>query len=393
MQIVYANEAVPVTFNKAIFLAGPTPRSKRAASWRPEALRLLEGESYDGVVFVPEYRDGKHKSTYIDQVEWEDECLNLADCVLFWVPRELKKMPALTTNTEWGVWQNSGKAVFGAPPEAVKVRYQQHYAEKLRVPNFSTLEETVQAALKLVGEGVWRAGGEREVPLYIWRTPHFQNWYSAQLRAGNRLDGARVEWTFRVGPNKDRIYLWALHVNVYVRSEQRNKVNEVVIARPDISTIVMYRRGDELDDSDIVLIREFRSPAATDDGFVWEVPGGSSPKPKESPLEVAVAECFEETGLPIEPGRIQQHEARQLAATLSSHKAHLFSVEITAEELEYFRSQYGVAHGAGDSEQTYVEIVKFGDLKRETKVDWSMLGMISTVLTKEEVKNGIKIKT
>mgnify|MGYP001602728529 CR=1 FL=1 len=146
-------------------------------------------------------------------------------------------MPALTTNTEWGVWQNSGKVVFGAPSDAAKVRYQRYYAEKLQVPHFTSLEDTVRAALGFVGEGSLRSNGEREVPLYIWKTPHFQQWLTAQKQAGNRLDGAKVEWTFRVGPKRNFIFFYALHVDVHIASEGRNKTNEVVVSRPDIATI------------------------------------------------------------------------------------------------------------------------------------------------------------
>ena len=383
MQVVYAKEAPPNSFNKAIFLAGPTPRSKDVQSWRPEVIRLFEKEGYDGVVFTPEPRDGKWQGEYTDQVEWEEQCLHMADCILFWIPRDLETMPAFTTNTEWGVWQNSGKVVLGAPSEAAKVRYQQYYAKKLEVPTADTLSGIVEAAIKLVGEGSLRTGGEREVPLYIWRTSHFQQWYEAQRLAGNRLDGARVEWTFRVGPERKFVFFWALHVDIFIGSENRHKTNEVVIARPDIATIVMYRRGGTLDDTDIVLVREFRSPASTSDGFVWEVPGGSSLKPKGNPLELAADECDEETGLRIAASRMRRHESRQLNATLSAHKAHLFSVEITQEELDFLRSQAGVAHGViEDTERTYVELMKLGEIRQDSKVDWSMLGMILSVLAK-----------
>lgn len=382
MHIVYAKEVPPTSFAKSIFLAGPTPRSEEVRSWRPEALHILETQGYDGVVFVPEAADGKWGHDYTDQVEWEERYLNMADCILFWVPRELNSMPALTTNIEWGVWQNSGKVVFGAPADAAKTRYQHYYAEKLQVPHFASLEDTVRAALSVIGEGSLRSDGEREVPLYIWKTPHFQQWYTAQKQAGNRLDGAKVEWTFRVGPKRNFVFFWALHVNVHITSEGRNKTNEVVVSRPDIATIVMYRRGNMLDDSDVVLIREFRGPAATEDGFVWEIPGGSSFKPKGDPLTLAADECSEETGLRVNADRMKRHEPRQLVATLSSHRAHLFSVEITDEELAYLRSLKGVAHGViEDTERTYVEILKVGEIKQRQNVDWSMLGMILSVLT------------
>lgn len=244
MQVVYTGESAPESLEKSIFLAGPTPRSKRVASWRPEALHILEELGYNGVVFVPEYPNGVVKPDYMGQVEWEEKYLNMADCILFWVPRKIKGMPAFTTNIEWGVWENSGKVVFGAPTWAAKVEYQKYYAKKLKVPLFDNLKGTIQAALNMVGDGVLRIGGEREVPLYIWRTASFQQWYQAQKQAGNRLDGAKVEWTFRVGPNRGHVFLWALHVNVYIAGEERNKTNEVVISRPDIATIRFLRTGD-----------------------------------------------------------------------------------------------------------------------------------------------------
>lgn len=383
MQIVYAQEEVPQSFSKAIFLAGPTPRSNTVSSWRPEAIRIFESLGYDGIIFVPEPRDGKWQGGYTDQIEWEEKCLHMADSILFWIPRNMETMPALTTNTEWGIWMNSGKVVLGVPSDAVSVSYQKYYAEKLKVPQAETLEETVRKALDMVGVGALRTAGEREVPLCVWNTEHFQQWYFSQKLAGNRLDGARVEWTFRVGPQRNFFLLWALHVNIYIASENRNKTNEVFVARPDIATIVMFKRGVKSfqEDVDIVLIREFRSSTTTTDGFIWEVPSGSSFKQKESSLVLAAAECEEETGIVIDPIRIRFHGFRQMVSTLSAHRAHLFSVEITDDELEFLRSQSGIAHGVlEDTERTYVEVVKLKEIMEGNKVDWSMLGMIMSVI-------------
>lgn len=381
MQVIYAKETIPHVFSKSIFLCGPTPRSADVASWRPYAIKLLEEACYDGIVFVPEGRDGKWKAGYDEQVEWEEKCLHMADCILFWIPRNLTNMLALTTNIEWGVWQDSGKVVFGAPPNAERIHYQRYYAEKLGVPQADSLQKIVDVALKQIGEGVLRKGGEREVPLHIWRTPYFQQWYKAQHHAGNRLDGAKVVWTFRVGPKRNFVFFWALHVNVYVASEDRHKTNEVIIARPDIATVLMYHRRDTFDETEVVLIREFRSPAITDDGFIHELPGGSSFKPNIKPKILAATECKQETGLDIEPARFTYHGSRQLVGTVSTHQAHLFSVELTETEMDSLISCVGIAYGvAEETERTYVEITTLGKIKHRNNVDWSMLGMILSVI-------------
>ena len=141
MQVVHAHELPPAAVTASIFLAGPTPRDGETPSWRPEALRLLAARGFTGVVFVPEPRDGGWSREYNDQVEWEEAHLQMADVVLFWLPRELTRMPALTTNDEWGAYKHTGKVVFGAPPGAAKVRYQQYYADKLHVPGGDSLED------------------------------------------------------------------------------------------------------------------------------------------------------------------------------------------------------------------------------------------------------------
>ncbi|OGZ06969.1 MAG: hypothetical protein A3D65_02335 [Candidatus Lloydbacteria bacterium RIFCSPHIGHO2_02_FULL_50_13] len=381
MHIVYAFEEAPTSYAKSIFLAGPTPRDERTPSWRPKALRILEESDYDGVVFVPEARDGKWRKDYDGQLEWEEKHLHLADCILFWIPRELTHMPAFTTNDEWGTWKYSGKCVFGAPADAPKTNYQRYYAKKLLVPNTETLEGTIMLALQTLGDGAVRTNGEREVPIHIWRTSHFQSWYQAQKNAGNRLDGAKVISVFRVGKKKEIVFLFVLHVNVFVSSESRNKTNEVVVARPDISSILLYHPGKTFNETEVVLVREFRSPATTRDGNIWELPGGSASKPSMGPRENAVEELSEETGFHIDRSRLRIHAPRQLAGTLSSHKAHLFSAQITKEELEWLHARRGIMQGdPRHSERTFVEIKTVRDILNSPEPDWTTIGMILSAI-------------
>jgi len=393
MQVIYANQSFPESWSSAIFLAGPTPRSAEVPSWRPEALRLLAAAGYDGVVFVPEDEDGEWRHSYLEQVEWESAGLNFADVIVFWVPRALETLPAFTTNVEFGHWVGSGKAVLGYPPGAPKNRYLDwlldHHARGQRPAG--SLEATLSAALARIGAvGEPRRDGERHVPLDIWRTPTFRAWYASLTRAGHRLDGARQRWAFRSKKGGGQVFAWVLHVEVWIPSEGRHKTNEWVFARSDISAVALWRapeggEGSELQrllSTELVLVREFRAPARTPDGFVHELPGGSSTEAGD-PLVVASEELHEETGLVVDPARLKPLGSRQLAGTLSSHHGHLFAAELTADEMTRARAvaDAGTVHGADDSsERTTVEVTSFGAMLRDGLCDWTTLGMVAQAL-------------
>jgi len=379
MQVVHARQPFPDSFSRAIFLAGPTPRSPEVASWRPEALALLAASGFDGVVFVPEDADGSPRFDYTDQVEWETAGLGLADAIVFWIPRQLGTLPGFTTNVEWGAWQRSGKCVLGAPAGAPGLRFLQHHAERLGVPQATTLAATLDEALTLIGPGAPRQGGEREVPLFIWRQPAFQRWYQAQRGAGHRLDGATLEWQFRTKDRK-HLFCWALKVNVFIPEEDRHKRSEVIISRGDISAVLAYHRADPITDTRVVLVREFRANAATPDGFVHELPGGSSFTVVEDGRRVAADELREETGVSIATDRFVRRAARQCMATMITHRAELWTVELSADELAVFTAREGQRFGEHDSERTYVEVRTVGEILGASDVDWTHVGMIASVL-------------
>ena len=77
--------------------------------------------NYDGVVFIPELRNGVFNNKYNEQVDWETQMLDLCDCILFWIDREYSS--GLTTNIEWGMYCKSGKVVIGFPKDSAKNRY------------------------------------------------------------------------------------------------------------------------------------------------------------------------------------------------------------------------------------------------------------------------------
>jgi len=386
MEIIYYKDEAPRNITKSIFLAGGSLRpNQKGESWRKDAIQILDDKGFDGVIFCPENRDGNFNESldYEKTVEWEEKFLNMADCILFWVPRDLSldengnlRMGCLTTNIEFGAWANSGKIVFGAPPDAPKNNYLKYYAKKYNVPMGETLTETLDDAMDYLGKGAKRSGGERYVPLFIWKLDSFQSWYKAQTEAGNRLDGARLLYTFRPG-FKSFVFLWLLKADMYITSEDRHKTNEFVLSRPDISSILLWRRNnDVLEESEVVIVKEFRTPASTDDGFIRELVGGSSKK-NDHPEEIAAEEILEETGFAVKTERLKHHQSRQLCGTLSAHKSHFYSVELTKEEIEWFKSQKGIVHGvAEDSERTFIEVYSIKEILADNNFDWTTLGEI-----------------
>lgn len=387
MHIVYSLEEPPQGFYSSLFLAGPTPRSKEVASWRPQCLDLLGRIGYQGVVFVPEMRPGTVDFPDEGYPDWEHRMLNMSDLILFWVLRDLATLPGFTTNVEFGLFARSGKILFG-PQDGVKNGYLNFVASKWHIFSGYTLEILVVRALMELFEngvhGAWRVGGERAIPLFIWRHRAFQNWYQAQTSAGHRLDGAEVEWISKVRNKPEAVFAFAVRPNIFVASENRNKLNDPVVFRLDISSVVLYKKYPDPLDSEIVLVREFRSAASTADAFIWELPGGSSPFITD-PLAVAIEETREEVGLIMERERLRHIASRQMAGTLSVHKSHTYAAELTDEELVWLKSQKGIPHGTdllddSTGERAYTEVVTLREIIEKNLVDWSNIGMILSVL-------------
>ncbi len=149
MQVIYARQDFSPAQGPSIFLAGPTPRKSTVTSWRPEALEFLKRFQFDGTVFIPEDEGGVFCGEYDHQIEWEEEGLTRASCILFWFARSLPDMPGLVSNDEFGTWKYSGKIVVGIPDWAVKCSYQRYYAKKLNIPFSTNLKETILNAMDM----------------------------------------------------------------------------------------------------------------------------------------------------------------------------------------------------------------------------------------------------
>jgi 8-oxo-dGTP pyrophosphatase MutT (NUDIX family)/uncharacterized glyoxalase superfamily protein PhnB len=374
---VYAGQQPPESWDASVFIGRTTPHpSSSATPWQSEVIALLRKRwTNEGrlVVFVPEPSGCVGDDVVGGLIDWYDDTFQAADIVMFWWPDDAD---ARFMSANLPAWNDSQRVVHGTPSHTPQSRYLLEYADGHTMFTETTLAGMVSVVLDKIGSGAHRIAGERQVPLSVWQTDSFQRWYSAQTSAGNILLGARQVWTFSAGAHEPFLLYWALHVRVYVRAEDRVKSNEVVISRPDISVVALYRRGATIEDTTIVLVREFRSPASTPDGFVHELPGGSGTAEADA-LDQAVRETEEETGLVIDVRRIQAHGSRQLAATVSAHHAHLFAAEITGDELAWLRATRSTPHGVGDTERTWTEIATLSQIRDDRLVDWATLGMIA----------------
>lgn len=379
MKLIYALEDFPAEITKSIFLAGPTPRDNSIESWRKEAIQILEKLGYDGTVFIPEPRNNQFTKDYDKQVDWETQMLNAADCIMFWIPRDLEKLPGFTTNVEWGVWENSGKVVIGFPKDSPKNTYLEYQAKKLQVPVTYDLESTIKNAMQIIGEGALRKDGECYVPFYIWKLNEFQDWYNSQKKVGNELRYAKLNYVF-IMPKARKVFLWIMNAHVYVKDEDRVKDIEFILSRTNLCSAVLYKKGNTLEDTEVVLVKEFRTPVNNSEEKVYEIPGGSSTKEKDN-IDVIHDEIKEELGIDIDKKRLEFIEGRQMMATLSAHKCYLYKLELSNEEMDQIKTQKGQVHGVvEDTEMTYTEVFTIKDILSNQLLDWSNLGMILSAI-------------
>ena len=382
---IYSHQEPPSSYEVAIFLMGPTPRDNNVKSWRTEALQILEkiyaNKPINLVIFIPETEN----YDYLTQVEWEKQHIEMADVILTWLPQDMDtSLKGLTTNIEFGKYIESGKLFYGRPDTADNIMYLDWmYSDITKRKPINSLpllcKEIARYLNPLINSNSLRVEGERYIPLHIWHTPQFQNWYQLQIQAGNKLISAKLLWLFTI-PSIDFIFSYAIHVNIWIKAENRIKSNEFIISRPDISVVVAYwKHPTYISASEIILIKEFRSPARTGDGFVHELPGGSSFKNSENCLQLACDELHEETGLKIESNRFNYIASKQLASTWSTHFADVYAVKLNKSEIEQAKANAHKTFGVmEDSEKTYVEVYTLAEAVKN--VDWSMAGIIYQVL-------------
>jgi hypothetical protein len=148
-----------------IFLAGPTVRGNQPhlVSWRFEAVSIFKSKGFDGNLIIPEFTDKTESDKYrYDIPVWEFYGLSESDVIMFWIPRT-RELIGLTTNHEHGYWmaRDRSKVVYGRPDDAYRMTYldimwvedaKRYLSPKMKCPIYNTLEKTVDATLKLLGD-------------------------------------------------------------------------------------------------------------------------------------------------------------------------------------------------------------------------------------------------
>ena len=382
--VVYALEGLPDQVSSVVFLAGPTPRDARTPSWRPGALAELERIGFGGAVVVPEDRSGRWRHSYDDQVDWEARMRAAADIIVFWVPRDMgadpgagaARMPALTTNVEFGLDLPTGKVLYGRPEGSDKNRYLDHvWRHATGEEPEDRLETLLHRAASLLGAGHVRRTDGGYAPLGVHLHDGMAGWRRAKEAAGHKVAAIRPVLVHPLPPAGSVPWLCAAQVGVEVAGEGRIKGREIVISRPDTSAVAAFHDGPR--GLRVVLVHEFRSAATTSDGCVLELPGGSSPAGKD-PLETAVEELGEEAGIAVgDRARLLHVASRQAAATLLVHSTHLYALLLSDAEAATVEAtvRSGRVLGATDGERITLRFPLVAEVDG-LEVDWGTLGMI-----------------
>jgi 8-oxo-dGTP pyrophosphatase MutT (NUDIX family) len=377
MQIIHAFEQLPDPCRSSLFLAGPTSHDGITASWRLEALRVLGDLGYRGAVLIPEPRRPEMRCSYTDQVGWEAEMRARVDLIAFWVPRQLTAM----TNVQFGEDSDSCRCLYGRPPEAPEKRTLDWRWQTVTgdAPHAS-LRGLLTEAVDLLGEGHLRHGAERDVPMFIWRSEPFLEWYAALAAAGHTLRGFRLRYAITLGKRypTSPLFGFLAWAAVAVAGENRIKANEVFLARPDLVAVLpLFDPGGP--QAEAFLVREYRIAGRTPSGFVLESAGGTSTETHMPPRAVAVQELAEELGLAVDPARLVDLGSRQSAPTLCSHRTHLFALRLTNEEASGLRERAvdGTVLGADDEERIRIVRQPLAGLP-DPSLDWTTIALLAT---------------
>ena len=384
MSLIRPGDSLPESWDRSLLLYWNSGRREDRVSWRDGVLGQLEHLGYRGVVFLADpdasYSGGSQQWR---QLEWLTRVCRMSDVMLSSWSAEANRQEDLYWLLSSELL-NLRKIVLQLDEQAADILTSLDIQPLRRIRIVHSERDAAVEVLRLLENAARRSGPERAIPLDIWQTSEFRNWYAAQHSAGNELKNADAVWAFRPGLGYvEPLWYWALQVGVRIHGENRTKVNEPVIGRPDIAATVLHSRTLAVEDTEVVLVREYRVPAIGPGGYVWELPSGSGAA-GEDIVNVAIQECREEVGIDLVPSRLRYHGKRQLLATMSCHQAHLFSAVMSQAELSQIQGSRGMARGVPPHERTFPEVLSVREILAQGLLDWSMAGMLQLALKEQE---------
>lgn len=217
MKLIYAGEPIPKWTsgdewgNPSIFLAGPTLKSGGDSylRWRTEAINLLRQEGFEGTVYLPADLE---VTGYTQQVDWEQEALDRAGCVLFWVTKDLDTLHGFEVLVGFGSLYKKGPCVLGIPQDTRKTRYLRALADKVGMRVSTSLKGTVKNAVARLGIGLelppgltlsgkrssYSTGKEEDVLYFLGGRPDIYEKLPATVVFMQEMFGKEVPLSFEV---------------------------------------------------------------------------------------------------------------------------------------------------------------------------------------------------
>jgi hypothetical protein len=195
--------------------------------------------------------------------------------------------------------------------------------------------------------------------------------------AGNELFSARVLWAHK--KNK-KIFCWAIEAEVYNEKEDCVK-REVVTARPDTVSAILYSPGETPLDSEVVMVQEFHATVRNDRGRVLILPGNAAFHGKNWKTTIT-EECLVSLGLELGENRLaKQPQFRQISSTVLSTMTGIYVVELTKKEMASLKELEGTSVIVKDTTknsapQVLVQVKKVREILEDPDIDWTTLGML-----------------
>lgn len=407
LTVVRPGDPLPAAFSRSIYLSGPA-RTPDGVDWRSEAIRILDELGFDGVVYDPIVPGLTAVDVTNEVVEWQWAARNRSDMVVGWLGAESERTSG-GTRSELMHDLQLGKAVLGVAPNYRRTDQLITEARRRNVPVVSGLRAMLVESVNQIGPGIWREGGECEVPLSVYRTPQFQGWLASHKTApvSDRLRSAKLNWVHRGGNGMP--FAFAIQVAIEIgdeidprTGENRVKSNEFVAFRTDMSHVVPVCIDEsDIDNSQVVLVVEFRSAVSNAIGKAIEPPGGSpSLGMAMTDEDVAMEELAEEVGIhDFDRARLIPLGRHQVSATFSAHRDNVYVALLTKEEMAAVCARADEVLGVeADTERTTRLIPTVGNvLDGDVGCDLASMGMVGmarralTKLTAAADREGVDV--